>query len=205
MWQHGAYRERVYQRAAGGVQLGITRLSAAALVDSRGDAYLAFADARVRVVDTPEHASWLDLRTGGRLQRDNDDRVTQLVGEVEIAGRLALGSFDRAMRSNFVELSSGIALDRVTYNAMTSEVDSILLGTFAWGMYLPGGELRLYYDHRRDGLAGGIDAWRASGYFGSFGAALDLAVDGPWALRGDLQVGNSYLTTLAIAYRGGSR
>ena len=120
-------------------------------------------------------------------------------------GRLGLARFDRTFRSNFVELSMGLGANRVTYSSMVSEVESLLLSRFAWGSYVPGGEVTVYYDHRRDGLAGGIDAWRASGFIGSFGATADIRIDGPWTLRGEFQIGNAYLSTLALAYRGGTR
>lgn len=202
VWQHDAYRERLYQRVAASIDVGRFGASAAGLLSFTGDAWLVFADARVRVLGDDACTWCVRVRAGGRVQRDRDDRVTQLVGEVEVLGRLGLARFDRAMRATFVELSTGLGVNRVTYAEMASEVDNLLLGRFAWGAYVPGGEITAFYDHRRDGLVGGIDAWRAAGFIGSFGASADIRVDGPWALRGEFQVGNSYLTTLAIAYRG---
>ncbi len=204
-WQHDVYRERLLQRAAGTVTFGRFGAGAAGLVDTNGESWLAFSDVRVRVIGDPACADCVVARVGGRLQRDRADQVTQLVGEVEIIGRLGLGRFDPAFHSNFVELSTGLGANRITYASTVSEVDALLLGRFAWGAYLPGGELTVYYDHRRDGLAGGIQAWRAAGFIGSFGANVDIRIDGPWALRGEFQIGNAYLSTLALAYRGGAR
>ena len=204
-WQHDAYRERLLQRAAATVWVGRAGASGSAFVDTGGASWLVLADLRARVIGDSACGNCLFVRAGGRLQRDRDDRVTQLVGEIEVQARIGLARFDRAFKSSFVELSTGLGANRVTYASMVSEIDSLLLGGFAWGSYVPGGEVRVYYDHRRDGLAGGIDAWRASGFIGSFGAAADLNVSGPWALRGELQIGNAYLTTLAVAYRGGAQ
>jgi len=203
VWQHGAYRERLYQHVGVAANLGRLGARASGLLDANGEAWLAFGDVRARVLG--DGADALVVRAGGRYQVDDDDNVTQLVGELELIGRLDLHRFDEAFRASFVQASSGIGVDRARYAGVATDVDSLLLATFAWGVYVPGGELTLYYDHRRDGLAGGIDAWRASGFIGSFGASADVRIDGPWALRGEFQVGNSYLTTLALSYRGGSR
>lgn len=204
-WQHDVYRERLLQRAAATVAVGRFGAGTAAMVDTNGESWLVFGDVKARVLGDAACADCVVARIGGRVQRDDADRVTQVVGEIEVTGRLGLARFDPAFRSNFVELSSGLGLDRITYAGDVSEVDSLLLGRFAWGAYLPGGELTVYYDHRRDGLAGGINAWRASGFIGSFGATAEVQIDGPWTLRGEFQIGNAYLSTLALAYRGGTR
>ncbi len=204
-WQHDVYRERLLQRAAATVAIGRFGAGTAAMIDTNGESWLVFGDVRARVYGDATCADCIVARVGGRVQRDRADRVTQVVGEVELMGRLGLARFDKNFRSNFVELSSGIGVNRITYASMVSEVESLLLGRFAWGSYIPGGEVTVYYDHRRDGLAGGINAWRASGFIGSFGATAEVRIDGPWTLRGEFQIGNAYLSTLALAYRGGTR
>jgi hypothetical protein len=175
------------------------------MIDTNGESWLVFGDLRGRMFGDAACADCVVARIGGRLQRDRADRVAQLVGEIEIMGRLGLARFDRAFRSNFVELSTGLGVNRITYSSRVSETENLLLGRFAWGSYVPGGEVTVYYDHRRDGLAGGINAWRAAGFIGSFGATAALRIDGPWTLRGEFQIGNAYLSTLALAYRGGAR
>jgi hypothetical protein len=86
------------------------------------------------------------------------------------------------------------------------ELHSLLLGRFAWGTYLGDrGELALFYDHRRDSMAGGLAAGRAAGFVGSFGAALELLVSGPWAVRAELEIGTAYVSTVALRYHGGPR
>lgn len=202
-WLHDAYRERVHGRVAARTTIDRVELRAAALVDTGGDGWLAFGDARVRVRGHRD-GSRLWVGTGGRVQRDDDDRVTQLVGELEVGGRLDLEVIDRPLRALFAELSLGLGLVRARYVDRATDVDSIMLGRFAWGVYLPGGELSLYYDHRRDGLAGGIAAYRAAGFVGSVGAVADVCIAGPWAARGELQIGNAWLTTLGLVLRGGA-
>jgi hypothetical protein len=210
-WVHDAYRGRIHGRVAGRVELGRVDVAAAALAHVRGDGWLAFADARVRILGAAatgteiSDGSRLFVRVGGRIQRDDEDRVTQSVGELEIGGRYDMRHLDGALRASFAEMSTGVGLVRAEYARASTDLDSILLHRFGWGVYLPGGEAQLYYDHRRDGLAGGIAAWRAAGFVGSVGANADIRVHGPWAVRGELQLGNAWVTTLALSYRGGPR
>jgi hypothetical protein len=218
-WLHDAYRERALLRAGGRIELPRLgsldferiELGAFAMVDAGGDALIGQGDVRVRLLG--EHASGeqiddgsrLSVRVGSRWHRDDGDRVTQWTQELAIDGRLDLDRIDRLFRRSFVELGTGIGIVRVKYgDEVAREWSSELLGRFAWGTYLGSrGEAMLFYEHTRDGLVGGIPAWRASGFIGSVGAAIDVRVHGPWALRGALEIGNAYLTTFAVAYRGG--
>ncbi len=210
-WLHDAYRSRLHGRVAGRVELGRADVGAALLGHVGREGWLAFADARVRILGAAatgteiSDGSRLYARVGGRVQRDDVDRVSQAVGELELGGRYDLRNLDAGLRAGFVEMSTGVGLDRVRYAKTTTEVDTLLLHRFATGMYLPGGEWQIYYDHRRDGLAGGIAAYRAAGFIGSVGTNVDLRVHGPWAVRGELQIGNAWVSTLALSYRGGVR
>lgn len=210
-WLRDAYRSRLHGRVAGRVGLGRVDVGAAALMDVGNEGWLTFADARVRLRGAAATGARIDdgsrlyARIGGRVQRDDEDRVTQAVGELEVGGRYDLRRVDPALRASFVEMSTGVGLVRVRYATTSTDVDAILLHRFGWGVYLPGGEAQIYYDHRRDGLAGGIAAYRAAGFIGSVGTNVDLRVHGPWAVRGELQVGNAWVSTLALSYRGGVR
>ncbi len=138
------------------------------------------------------------------MHRDDDDRVTLATGELELAGRLDLVHLDRALDGTFAELSTGLGYERASY-AGAHDYGSVLLGTFAWGMYLGRrGEAAAFYDHRRDSLAGGLAAGRAAGFVGSFGARLELLVDPRWAVRGQVEAGSAWVTTVALRYQGGT-
>lgn len=210
-WLRDSYRNRVHGRVAGRVALGRVDIGAAALMHVGSEGWLTFADARVRILGGAatgarvDDGSRLYARIGGRVQRDDPDRVTQAVGELELGGRYDLRRADPALRASFVDMSTGVGLVRVRYARASTDLDAILLHRFAWGVYLPGGEAQVYYDHRRDGLAGGIAAYRAAGFIGSVGTNVDLRVHGPWAVRGELQFGNAWVSTLALSYRGGVR
>ena len=208
-WQHDAYRERALLGAAGHLELGRLGLDGGGYLDAGGASRAAETGARWRLIGPAAGAavagaSRLVVRAALRVERDDDDRVTVATGETELAGRLDLAQLDPVIRGSFLELSVGAGLARTTYPMARHDLDAILLAGFAWGAYLGDrGELRLFYDHRRDGLAGGLAASRAAGFLGSVGAGADVRVRGPWAVRGQLQIGNAWVTTLGVRYLGG--
>lgn len=209
-WLHDAYRERALLRGGGRIELGRIDIGAFALVDAIGDSQLGQADLRVRLLGSPATGeqtgdlSRLTVRLGSRYHRDAPDHVTQWTEELAIDGRLDLDRVDRRFAQSFVEFGTGVGLVRVGYSNGAHDWSSELLARFAWGAYLGGhGEAMLFYEHTRDGLVGGLPAWRASGFLGSVGALLDLRVHGPWGVRGELDIGNAYLTTISLVYRGG--
>jgi len=202
-WLHDAYRERGLLRAAGTLELGRFGVGASTFVDPAGDSLTADGELRVRIWQ--RRGSRLGARTGVRRHRDDLDRVTIVTGEAELATRIELAELDPTLAGTFVDLSLGLGIERASYPNGEAGNSSLLLGGFAWGVFLgERGELRLFYDHRRDSLAGGLAAWRAAGFVGSFGAGLELGLTRNWSARGELEIGNAYLTTFAIRYRGDS-
>lgn len=210
--QQDAYRHRGYGRLAATVSFGRTTLATTGWLDAENRARIGELEARYTIAGAPPRggdpaladSSRVIARAAVRGKRDDDDRVTTAVAEAELIARLELRHLEPSLRGTFAELSTGIGVDRVGYTNGAHDLDSLLLGRFAWGVFLGGrGEATIFYDHRRDGLAGGFAAWRASGFLGSFGANAEVAVGGPWAARAELQVGNAWVGTLALAYRGG--
>jgi len=210
-WLRDPYRDRALVRTAARVQLGRLGLGAASLIDARGDAQTGELEARWRLLGAaatgqaiPDGSS-LVVRAATRIHRDDADDVTLLTGEVEVIARVDLRRLERVLADTFVELSTGLGVERATYARATHDTASLLLGRFAWGAYLgTRSELAVFYDHRRDSLAGGFPAWRASGFFGSFGATAELRIAGPWAVLAELEVGNAWVSTLAVRYHGGT-
>jgi hypothetical protein len=209
-WQHDAYRERALLGGAGHLELGRLGLDAGGYVDARNASRSGEVGARWRLLGPAAtgravaDGSRVVVRAAARLDRDDDDQVTLVTAEVELSGRLDLDRLDPEIRGNFVELLVGGGLTRTGYPEGRHDAAALLLAGFAWGVYLGNrGEAELFYDHRRDGLAGGLDASHAAGFVGSFGGSTELRVTGPWAVRGQLQIGNAWVTTLGIRYRGG--
>ena len=209
-WLHDAYRERALARAAGTLELGRVGVGASSLVDPEGDSRTFDGELRVRILGPAatgkpvQDGSRLIARTALRRHRDDLDRVTLVTGEAEAVARIDLVRLDAVLDGTFLDLGLGIGLEHARYPTGATANSSLLLGGFAWGAYLgEHGEIRLFYDHRRDSLAGGLAAWRAAGFVGSFGAGLDFAIAPSWSVRGELEVGNAYVSTFAIRYRGG--
>jgi hypothetical protein len=209
-WLHDAYRERALARIRSGVAIGRLELGANGLLDVQGDEKIGNVEARIRLYGPRSDGAAIsdgtrvDVRVSTGFMRDDPDEVTQWISEVELMGRLDLSRIDRVFGASFVELTTGLGEAHINYANMEKEWDTILLGRYGWGMYLGHrGEIEAYYDHRRDGIAGGLPAWRAAGFAGSFGASAYLRVHGPWTVHPELQIGNAWVTTLAISYRGG--
>jgi hypothetical protein len=127
-----------------------------------------------------------------------------LTAEIEVVGRLDLDRLWPSLHGSFAEVTTGVGIERATLAGTAHETGGLLLGRFAWGYYLcDRGELKLFYDHRRDSFAGGIAAYRAAGFVGSAGGAVDLRVWGPWAARAELEFGSAWVGTVAVRFQGG--
>ena len=211
-WLRDPFRQRGLARAAATVDAGRLGFGAGALVDAQGAASTFDGEARWRFLGAaPTGApiadgSRLFVRAGLRRHRDAVDDVTLVTGEAELVGRLDLRHLDRALDNTFVEATAGVGVERAAYPNGEHDLSSVMLGRFSGGVYLGArGEATIFYDHRRDSLAGGLAAYRASGFFGSVGGAVDVRVAGPWAVRASLEVGNAWVTAFALRYYGGAR
>lgn len=209
-WLHDAYRERALLGGAGHVELGRLGLDAGGYVDAGGASNMAELAARWRLLGAAPtgraigDGSRLGIRAALRRERDDDDRVTLATAEAVASGRLDLARVDPAIAGSFAELGVGAGITRTTYPRDLHDRDAILLAGFAWGVYLGDrGEASLFYDHRRDGLAGGLAASHAAGFVGSVGGNAEVRVVGPWAARAQLQIGNAWVSTLGVRYIGG--
>jgi len=207
-----AYRHRLFARGAGRIDLGRTAVTAMGMQDAGGDAYETALGAEVRILGAPSHGRYiidttrLVVRATGRYRGDDEDMVSVATGELEVAGRYDHGRIAEVLSGTFTDASVGIGFERAGYDPGGHENSTLLLATFAWGMYLRDlGEVRIFYDHRRDSMAGGLQAYRAAGFIGSFGTALDLRVSGPWAARAEVEYGSGWVGTLAVRYQGGPR
>ena len=207
---HDAYRERALVRTAGRVEIGRVGLGASTLLDAEGQARTGDIETRVRVLGTAatgatvSDASRLYVRAAVRRHEDDDDKVAITTVEADVGMRADLKRLDPNLAGSFVEIAIGMGIERVRYADLVSDNDTLFLGRFAWGLYLgQRSELSVFYDHRRDSLAGGIAASRAAGFVGSVGGNVDLRLGGPFAFVGELEIGNGWVTTAGIRYHGG--
>lgn len=207
-----AYRHRLFATAAGRIELGRATILARGMQHAGGDASEAALGAEVRLLGPAANGRFvldttrLAVRATGRYRDDDIDRVAVATGELELAARYDHRRIAAPLAGTFTDVSVGVARERAHYDPGGREASTLLLATFAWGMYLRDlGELRVFYDHRRDSLAGGLQAGRAAGFIGSFGTALDLRVWGPWAARAELEYGSGWVGSLGVRYQGGPR
>ena len=208
-WLHDAYRERALIRGGGGIELGRFGVNASALVDAEGQARTGEIGGRVQILGAPAtgarvaDGSRLYARVAVRRHEDDDDMVAITSAEAEVGARVDLLHIDPILDGTFLEVSVGMGVERVRYADLVSDTESLFLGRFAWGLYLGRhSELTVFYDHRRDSLAGGIAANRAAGFVGSVGTTLDLRIAGPFAAIAELEIGNGWVTTAGVRYHG---
>lgn len=136
----------------------------------------------------------------GEWRGADDARVA--TGELAARGRLAFAELAPGLAGSFLDLEAGLGLELADYPDGEPDLLGLLLARFAWGVFLPDGrgELALFYDHRRDHLAGGLVAGRAAGFFGSVGLAGEVAL-GAWTATAEVEVGSAWVTTVGVRRR----
>jgi hypothetical protein len=148
---------------------------------------------------TPAPRHWRRRARDRRDPRRRRSRTT-VTGELAARGRLHLADLDRALAGSFVELDAGLGLQAVAYRAGDADLAGVLISRFAGGVFLPcaRGEVAVFYDHRRDTLAGGLPAGRAAGFFGSVGATAEVAITPTWIATAAVEFGSARLATLGV-------
>jgi hypothetical protein len=134
------------------------------------------------------------------------------IAELSLKARVDLRRFDGELRGAFVEglVGTGLMIDRYRVSS-TTDANSILLGCFAFGTYLgqPSaagihGEASLFYDHRRDGFAGGLQPnGIGAGYLGSVGATARIWLGRTWGIGANTQAGSALIGGLSVHFRAG--
>lgn len=216
-WVHDPFRERGLARAAGRVALGRLDLGAQTMIDAEAEDKLLEGSASWRLYGKPAtgeltpDTTRFGVRVKVRGHRDDVDDVTTFTGDLEVWGRYDLVRLDDKLGGTFIDSAVGLGLERASYgrDAGFDEHDwnGVTLGRIAWGAYLfDRGEAQIFYSHRRDDMVGGTAAWRLAGFIGSVGGEAIVPLGrSPWMLRGSLEIGNAWVSTLAIRYHGGLR
>lgn len=167
-----------------------------------------------RLLGAPEGArngaegSALDLELAGLVHRYPTEGFTLGGGEVLARGRLDLSQVGARLSGSFAEMALGVALQGYAYEGVGLEdaLHEQLLFTAGWGVYLGrGGPLRgeamLYYEHRRDDLAGAIPS--VVGVFGSVGVRARTLLGGGWGVAAELQRGSAWVGRLSLVFAPG--
>jgi hypothetical protein len=150
--------------------------------------------------------SSLDAELYGLFHRFPTEGFATAGAEVGLRGRYAMARLSPALAGSFAEVSLGTSLKGYTYPGAVSDgnLSQQLLFTFGYGVWLGrGGPVRgdamLYYDHRKDGFAGGMRT-RAGGTVGSFGLRGRALLTKDWGVAADMQAGGALVGRLSLIY-----
>ena len=133
--------------------------------------------------------------------------------EATLNTRAELAGLSPGLGGAFATLSVGYGLQRTSFDVADTPAQNsgMTLGGFGFGVYLGRNtELELYYNHRRDGFAGGISpresgrGAQGSGFLGHVGARLALPMTQTWSLIADTQLGSAWLGYAALEARWGA-
>ena len=156
---------------------------------------------------TARDGSALGVDAAFTLHRYGSEGFASLLGQVLGRGRYDLARFAPSLAGAFAEMWLGLALDVVIYDGDSADATDWLLGGFGFGMYLgepaaTHGEVRVYYDHFRGELAGGLAVPAgANGYWGRLGADGFVAWNPRWGVSFRAEVGSAYLASVGLVYR----
>ncbi len=128
-------------------------------------------------------------------------------GDVGVRGRLDLVRLAPSLRGSHVRGGIGLGAERIRYHATdVADLSGLITAHFAWGFTLGDGgpralEAELYYEHRRDTLAGGVTLpTPGNGFVGYFGATATAWRD-RWGLTTTAEVGSAWVLSLAARMR----
>ena len=136
-----------------------------------------------------------------------DEEIDTTSVELVVPMRLDLARVGRTLRGGFAELALGGLLSTVHYGAVDNrDTDSALMARGTLGAYLGdgNGEVTLYYDHRRDTLAGGLHGGGVSAaLLGFVGASATWFPTRNVGATATVELGSALLAGLGVAIRFG--
>ncbi|HZI10262.1 MAG TPA: hypothetical protein VE153_07680 [Myxococcus sp.] len=151
----------------------------------------------------------LDAELYGLFHRFPTEGFTVAGAEVGLRGRYAMARVSPALAGSFAEASLGTSFQGYSYPGAVDEgnLHEQLLFSFGYGVWLGRGgpvkgEAMLYYDHRKDGFAGGMRA-RGGGVIGSFGLRGRALLTEDWGVAAELQAGGAMVGRLSLVYTVG--
>jgi hypothetical protein len=153
--------------------------------------------------------SFLEFETAFTDHDYASDGFAVTTVEGSLHSRLDLARVGPTLAGSFAEFHAGLALASNRYARHPDEGDDLLLGGFAFGVYLGRradrwGEAKIYYDHRHDGFAAGLKMrGLGSGVPGHFGARALFFFDRSWGAQAEVEAGSAYVTGLSLLYRYG--
>ncbi|NBC45705.1 hypothetical protein GTZ93_38535 [Corallococcus exiguus] len=196
-------------------RLSRVRLQASARLAPDEGNTLIRAGAAYRLWGAPERTpglgdgTSLDVEGIATYHRYPTEGFTLGGGEVGLKGRYAMERFGPRFAGSFVEGGVGLSFQGYSYPGRVDD-DNLygqLLYTFGYGVWLGrGGPLRgeavLFYDHRKDGLVGGLRG-RGGGMIGSFGLKGRVLVTERWGVAAEAQAGGALMGRVSLVYAVG--
>jgi hypothetical protein len=159
-----------------------------------------------RQQESPDSDSSLGVEVSFAATRYPDDGFSLYHGTAMAVAHLDLARLSQRLRGAFMELELGFGLEATNYFGSKVDVGQLPLGRFASGMHLGRADVRLFYDHRRDGLAGGLTLasggqWgRPSSFLGSVGAEVGVRVHRNWIVRPTIEVGSAWVLSTGLEF-----
>lgn len=153
-----------------------------------------------------QRGSFVDLETALVHQRAPNDGFFRSTFEAAVRARLDLVQLGPSLRGAYAEARIGTGVSALRSRDLDNDLDSLLLARIATGAYLGRGrgEVELYYDHRRDTLAGGaVLPSIAAGYLGFVGARAHYYVGRHVGVQLDAQLGFAALGGVSLLLRQG--
>ncbi|RJS20069.1 hypothetical protein DRW03_20080 [Corallococcus sp. H22C18031201] len=127
-------------------------------------------------------------------------------GEAGLRGRYAMARLSPRLEGAFAEASLGMSFQGYSYPGPPSDdnLHEQLLFTFGYGVWLGrGGPLRgeamIFYDHRKDDLAGGMRTL-GGGVVGSVGLRGRVLLSNSWGIAAEAQAGGALVGRLSLLY-----
>jgi hypothetical protein len=167
--------------------------------------------------------SYVEPQLGFSWHRFAGSGFVSRVLQLDLEGRLDTRRVLADVSGAFFQASAGWGRQWLAFDvpgAQATDVNSLLLARVGFGVYLgrrgalapadsaaaPGGEIELYYDHRRDGFAGGLKLpGPASGFAGHLGARGEYFLSESLGLRALAELGSSWVLGVSGLLRWGLR
>lgn len=157
----------------------------------------------------PTDGTSLDLVLTAAEERRAAEDFSVTNFDAGVRARLDLFHVAPSLRGTFLRAGLGLGAERIRYPlaaVAAADVSGIFTGHFAWGFTLGDGrrralEAEVFYEHRRDRLAGGLTLpSTTNGFVGTFGASVAAWRD-RWGLALDVEAGSAWVFSLAARHR----
>ncbi len=157
--------------------------------------------------ERPDDTSALDVTVAAAEERRRDQGLRVATAEVGARARLDLARVGPSLRGTFATVGLGLGAERIRYSATgAADTSGLVSGHVGWGFALGDGatralETELYYEHRRDTLAGGLTPPIAYNGFIGYVGAVTTAWSGRTGVSLRVDVGSAYVVSLAAHVR----